>query len=91
MKFCFIKKITLFYLQAQQELESRMKEMLEKVAELQSSKLKPTSVEDDRVKELERQVAALTEHRIQHLEKLQEHQVEMQVYTQTNFIIIGLI
>lgn len=66
------------YQQAQQELENRMKDMLATVADLQSKKVSPA--EDDRVKELERQVAALTEQRIQHLEKLQEHQVEMQVY-----------
>ena len=56
-----------------------MKDMLEKVTELQSGSQNPRSVEDERVKELERQVASLTEQRIQHLEKLQEHQVDMQV------------
>lgn len=55
-----------------------MKDMLAKIADLQTQKVSP--VNDDRVKELERQVAALTEQRIQHLERLQEHQVEMQVW-----------
>lgn len=68
------------YKQAQQELENRMKDMLAKISEIQNGKTVNTSVEDDRVKELERQVTSLTEQRIQHLEKLQEHQAELQVY-----------
>ncbi|XP_052058615.1 TALPID3 protein-like isoform X2 [Mytilus californianus] len=66
------------FLKAQQELENRMKDMLSKIAEIQNSRKVNTSVEDDRVKELERQVTSLTEQRIQHLEKLQEHQAELQ-------------
>ncbi|XP_076099999.1 protein TALPID3-like isoform X2 [Mytilus galloprovincialis] len=66
------------FLQAQQELENRMKDMLAKISEIQNGKTVNTSVEDDRVKELERQVTSLTEQRIQHLEKLQEHQAELQ-------------
>ncbi|XP_063426718.1 protein TALPID3-like isoform X2 [Mytilus trossulus] len=66
------------FLQAQQELENRMKDMLAKISEIQNGKKVNTSVEDDRVKKLERQVTSLTEQRIQHLEKLQEHQAELQ-------------
>lgn len=69
--------------QAQQDLETKMAAILEKMAELQSSGQPLTHPEVDyksqRMLELERQVSQMTEQRIGHLEKLQENQLQMQV------------
>ena len=58
-----------------------MTSILNQIAGLQSGVAPPLKgeSESERVAQLEKQLATVTEQRIQHLEKLQEHQVAMQV------------
>ncbi|XP_078313405.1 uncharacterized protein LOC111128961 isoform X2 [Crassostrea virginica] len=68
------------FLKAQQELENKMTNILNQIAGFQSGVAPPLKgeSESERVAQLEKQLATVTEQRIQHLEKLQEHQVAMQ-------------
>lgn len=56
-----------------------MANILNRIAGLQSGVAPPLKGESERVVELEKQLASVTEKRIQHLERLEEHQVAMQV------------
>lgn len=58
-----------------------MANILNRIAGLQSGVAPPLKgeSESERVVELEKQLASVTEKRIQHLERLEEHQVAMQV------------
>ncbi|XP_033735933.1 protein TALPID3-like isoform X2 [Pecten maximus] len=74
------------FLKAQQDLESKMGEILEKMAVIQKSGSAKQMVsetetavqESQKVMALEKQLSQLTDQRIEHLERLQEHQLQMQ-------------
>ncbi|XP_069118021.1 TALPID3 protein-like [Argopecten irradians] len=74
------------FLKAQQDLESKMTEILEKMAVIQNngsakqmvSETETAVQESQRVMALEKQLTQLTDQRIEHLERLQEHQLQMQ-------------
>lgn len=69
------------FLKAQQEMELRMSEVLAKINELQSQaseKKTPTEGDKARISQLERQLADMTEKRIEYMERLQEQQMAMQ-------------
>ena len=65
--------------QAQYEMEAKMAEMLAKISELQSGGVKAPDNDSERVQVLEKQLANVTEKRIEYMEKLQEQQMAMQV------------
>ena len=56
-----------------------MSEMLAKISELQSGGVKAPDNDSERVQVLEKQLANVTEKRIEYMEKLQEQQMAMQV------------
>ena len=56
-----------------------MAEMLAKISELQSGGVKAPDNDSERVQVLEKQLANVTEKRIEYMEKLQEQQMAMQV------------
>ncbi|XP_021351737.1 uncharacterized protein LOC110449292 [Mizuhopecten yessoensis] len=74
------------FLKAQHDLESKMAQILEKMAVIQNggsakqiaSDTEAAVQESQKVMALERQVSQLTDQRIEHLERLQEHQLQMQ-------------
>ncbi|XP_005110510.2 TALPID3 protein, partial [Aplysia californica] len=72
------------FIKAQQELESRMQQLLSQLGGLQEQKdlSAPAGLSsgggDSRVDDLERQVKELNERRLEHLETLQQQQLQMQ-------------
>ena len=63
-----------------------MAEVLTKISELQSGRVKAPERETDRVQALEKQLADSTEKRIEYMERLQEQQIAMQVTTSFPFL-----
>lgn len=73
------------FLKAQQELEQRMQDFLKQLAELQAqnetpgkNKTSKSPKTSSRLEDLERQVAELNERRMEHMENLQQQQMQMQ-------------
>eukprot|EP00079_Xenopus_tropicalis_P009595 XP_002933790.2 PREDICTED: protein TALPID3 [Xenopus tropicalis] len=64
-----------------QEVDRQLQQLSKQQSKIQSHP-QERSCHSDRVRELERQLAQLTEQRLQHLEKLQQQQIQMQ----SNFI-----
>lgn len=58
-----------------------MAEVLAKIDELQGGKKPADSTEAARVRELEKQLADMTDRRLDYMERLQEQQLAMQVGT----------
>lgn len=71
----------LIFIHVQLKAQQEMANILNRIAGLQSGVAPPLKgeSESERVVELEKQLASVTEKRIQHLERLEEHQVAMQV------------
>lgn len=71
----------LIFIHVQLKAQQEMANILNRIAGLQSGVAPPLKGESksERVVELEKQLASVTEKRIQHLERLEEHQVAMQV------------
>lgn len=67
------------FLQAQYEMEAKMTELLAKISALQSGGVKAPEKDTDRIQALEKQLADVTEKRIEYMERLQEQQMAMQV------------
>lgn len=63
-----------------QEADRQLQKLTEQQIKIQSQPSERL-YHQERVSELERQLAQLTEQRLQHLEKLQQQQLEMQVCT----------
>lgn len=69
------------FLKAQQEMELKMAEVLAKINEMQSGTGKTTTTpetDQNRVHQLEKQLADMTDKRIEYVERLQEQQLAMQ-------------
>ena len=63
-------------------MELKMAEVLAKIGELQSGSTQKTSMSEtdqERVRQLEKQIADMTDKRIEYMERLQEQQMAMQV------------
>ncbi|CAL1526209.1 unnamed protein product, partial [Lymnaea stagnalis] len=70
------------FLKVQHELESKIQLLLAQLSELQEKKSAPegekTSESEERIQWLEKQMAELNERRMEHLENLQQRQLQMQ-------------
>ncbi|XP_052275900.1 TALPID3 protein-like isoform X2 [Dreissena polymorpha] len=67
------------FLRAQQEMELKMSEVLRKIEDITGGRSRTLDQSDgDRVRQLERQVAEMTERRIEYMERLQETQMALQ-------------
>ncbi|KAL4237540.1 hypothetical protein ACF0H5_002254 [Mactra antiquata] len=73
------------FLKAQQEMELKMAEVLAKISEIQGTGSQTTTgsgtrsgADGERVQQLEKQLADMTERRIEYMERLQEQQIAMQ-------------
>ncbi|XP_053401553.1 protein TALPID3-like isoform X2 [Mercenaria mercenaria] len=69
------------FLKAQQEMELKMAEVLARINELQSGPTQKASMSEsdqERVRQLEKQIADMTDKRIDYMERLQEQQMAMQ-------------
>ncbi|XP_052767112.1 protein TALPID3-like isoform X2 [Mya arenaria] len=67
------------FIKAQVDLELKMAQVLDKMEEISGGKTRKTDGQtDERVHTLERQLAEMTERRIEYMERLQEQQMAMQ-------------